>query len=228
MKRTLIIIACCLLASCQFLSAQESKGLKNGKIGVSASYGVNEIFRFEELIGAASYNGSNFFTGGISYALNMNKWLEIETGLEYSKHNFYINPNVSPYIDVVPKHESFEIINVPVNVKANFLKFFYINAGAIVDIDVSQNSSIDRQTGLGTVMGVGIKYDFDFGGSVFINPYTKVHTLIPFTAEDYQQRVWEKGFRIGVTYDLRQMKPSSTKCRQKTMNVMRVPWVRDH
>ncbi len=206
MKRTWIIIAFFLLTSYQFLRAQESKGLNDGKIGIFSSLGVNEVFRFEELDGAASYNGKNFFAGGISYALNMNKWLEIETGLEYTKHNFYIIPNLPPYIDVIPEKESFEIINVPINVKANFLKFFYINAGTIIDIDISQNSSIDRQTGFGTVMGVGIKYDFDFGGSVFINPYTKVHTLIPFIEEDHQQRVWENGFRFGVTYNLERMK----------------------
>ncbi|MFW6095887.1 MAG: hypothetical protein ACOC8S_05575, partial [Bacteroidota bacterium] len=102
MKRTFIIIVFFLLASFQSLRAQESKELKSGKIGIFSSYGVNEVFRFEELIGAASYNGDNFFTGGISYALNMNKWLEIETGLEYAKHKFYIIPNVPPYIDVMP------------------------------------------------------------------------------------------------------------------------------
>jgi hypothetical protein len=70
-----------------------------------------------------------------------------------------------------------------------------------LDIDASSNSSIDNQTGVGTLLGVAVKCDFSFGVTAFVNPYIKVHSIIPFQDRDSHQRVWENGVRLGLTYD---------------------------
>ena len=72
----------------------------------------------------------------------------------------------------------------------------------IVDMDGSLNSPISNQTGIGALLGFAIKYDFDSGISAFVNPYTKIHSLVPFQAGQHHQRIWENGIRIGLTYDL--------------------------
>ena len=72
----------------------------------------------------------------------------------------------------------------------------------MLNIDVSPGSSISNQTGLGILAGLAGKYDFASGISLFINPYLKMHSLLPMSTGNYHQRVLESGFRAGVTYDL--------------------------
>jgi len=208
MKRTIFITLAILFINQSLLIAQENETrLSANKIGITfSSFGENDVFRFDELDGAASYNSDYFFTLGINYVYPLNKWLEAETGIEYSKHNIIIEPNLPPDMDNSSRKANFSLINVPVTLRANFLKYFFVNGGLIVDIDASTNSPIDNQTGIGALIGLSAKYDFKSGVSVFVNPYTKIHSLIPFLDTEHHQRVWENGIRIGITYDLRKMK----------------------
>jgi hypothetical protein len=208
MKKIIFLFAICQLTSQFLLTAQEKNSrLTDAEVGISfSSFGDNIVFRFTELTGAASYTGDNFYTFGINYLSGINTWLETETGLEFSKHNIIIHPNLPPDMDNAPRNASFELINIPVTVRANFLKYFFVNGGLLFDFDVSKNSPIDNQTGIGTILGLAVKYSFDCGVSAFVNPYTKAHTLIPFSADNYHQRLWENGFRVGITYDLGKLK----------------------
>lgn len=208
MKKTILTLLSFFLIYTNFLVAQENGSIiKNGKIGITfSSFGVNDVFMFEQLDGAASYTSDRFYTLGINYVYPINKWLQAESGIEYSKHHIIIKPNLPPDMDNTSRKGNFSMINIPVTLRANFLKYFFFNGGLIVDIDGSLNSPIDNQTGIGTLLGLSLKYDFESGISVFINPYTKIHSLIPFQSAQYHQRIWENGIRIGITYDLRKMK----------------------
>jgi len=162
--------------------------LKAEKSGLHFSFGENNVVRFTSLEGDAGYDSDYFYTFGITYVHPLNHWLEGEAGLEYARHGIVIQPNVPPDMD-----------NTPL---ANFFNYFFVNGGLFVGIDGLNNTAIDSQTGIGVMLGVSIKYDFDFGVSAFINPYAKMHSLIPFTAEKYHQRIMENGIRIGITYAL--------------------------
>ncbi len=201
----IIFIAFLILIFSQSLTiAQEnSTNINTNKIGITySSFGENDVFRFDELDGAASYNSDQFFTIGFNYIHSLNQWLEAETGIEYSKHSFIIEPNLLPTMDYALRKADLSLINIPVTLRANFLKYFFVNGGLIVDIDASSNSSIDNQTGIGALMGVALKYDCKSGISFFLNPYTKIHSLIPFADTEYHQRIWENGIRLGITYNL--------------------------
>jgi len=200
----IIAILTCLLFTSSLCSSQESsKDKASNKIGITyASFGENDVIRFQELDGAASYDSDNFFTLGLSYFHPIKDWLFLETGLEYSEHSIIVNPNLPPNIDGESYESDFSIINIPIAVRANFLKYLFINGGLIVDIDASKDSAIDSQTGIGGLLGFGANYDFGFGASIFVNPYLKAHSLIPFSGENSPQRVMESGIRIGVTYKL--------------------------
>ncbi|MGF1585651.1 MAG: hypothetical protein ACFCUM_10040 [Bacteroidales bacterium] len=204
MKRALFIVLFLLLINQHFLDAQEDiSNVLKGKIGITySSFGSNDVFRFNELDGSASYNRDFFYSLGINYVYPLSKWLETETGIEYSSHNIIINPNLPPEMDNSSLKGNLALINIPVTLRANFLKFFFINGGLILDIDGSANSPIDNQTGIGALLGVSIKYDFNSGITTFVNPYTKVHSLIPFRDREYHQRIFENGIRVGLTYDL--------------------------
>jgi hypothetical protein len=196
----LLIIACLLTVQ---MSLNAQKELSN-KAGLTfSSFGVNDMFGGINNTDY-SYNGSSFYTVGITYIRGLNKWLEIETGLEYSKQNIRIIPNIYPglYIFMQTKKTELILLNIPATLRANFLKYFFINGGLLIDLDISNNIFIENQTGIGGIVGLGVNYDFDFGLSVFLNPYIKAHSWIYI---EERQKILEKGFRLGVTYNLRKI-----------------------
>ncbi|MDR2915627.1 MAG: hypothetical protein LBV74_12470 [Tannerella sp.] len=181
------------------LYAQENKASKQiGKFGVSfSSFGGDDFFPFASVDGGASYNSQNYYAFALNYLRDINQRLEFETGLEYSKHKFIIEPSIP---DLESKKSSLSLINIPLTVRVNFWKYVFVNGGILVDIDVTKDSDVDRQTGLGVMMGVGGKYDLSSGLSVFVNPYFKIHSLLSFEMESIHYRLGNAGIRAGVTY----------------------------
>lgn len=180
------------------------------KIGFTyTSWGENDVFRFEELTGAAGISGDAFYAIGITFIQPVNSWIEAETGIEYAKHDIFIHPNVPPDEDSSIQEAGFALINIPVTFRLNFLRFFFINAGALIDIDASTTHVIDSQAGIGALLGAAIKYDTPFGLSIFMNPYARYHSLIPFSQGSHHQRVYDSGIRVGMTYTLNR-KPRSS------------------
>jgi hypothetical protein len=186
------------------LNAQDTREHKSpGKIGLTfSSFGDNDVIRFKQLDGAASYNDDNFYTLGINYLRPINTWLEFETGIEYANHKIIIIPNLPPNMDNSPHSTRLSLINIPVGVRVNFLKYCFINGGLLLDIDADPLSPVDSQTGIGGNLGFGLQYAFSFGLSVFVNPYLKAHSLIPFSSDNYHQRLMESGLRLGIMYKL--------------------------
>jgi len=206
------LIIPCLLTGCALLclsaNAQENKTKPAiGEIGLYVSpYGTNQVFWFRALEGAGGYDNDGSVAFGLNFIHRVNKWLDLETGVDYSIHHVIFNsPFIGEDYDNTPRKEKIQLISVPVTIRAVFLKYFFANGGLLLDVDVSKSNSIDYQTGIGTMFGLGIKYDFCSGLSVFINPYTKIHSLLPFSTEKtdkYHERVWENGIRIGLVYAL--------------------------
>jgi len=191
MKR--IIFSSCLLLFSVYINAQ--------KIGVTfSSFGQNNVIRFVGLEGAASYSSDHFYILGITCLYPLNR-LEIETGLEYASHTLLVKPNLPPAMDNSPHSARFSLMNIPLTFRINFLKYFFLNGGVIIDIDISSEMPLDKQTGIGSMLGAGVKYDFDFGGSVFVNPYMKLHSLVPFFRDNYHQRLLESGIKLGISYN---------------------------
>ncbi len=204
MKKTTLIIIVFLLSKQVLTIAQENaKQPKINKLGITFSaFGDNIVYRKEELVGAASVTGDNFFVFGINYLQGLNKWLEIETAVEVGKYQFTINSNLPPEMESTSSNKAAALVSIPLTLRANFLKYFYINGGIMLDMDVSGNNYIDDQTGIGTITGIAAKYDFKQGVSLFINPYVKFHSLLPFSIGENHQMIYEDGFRFGITYNL--------------------------
>ena len=191
------------LAVIIFNSAAAQHNFQPKKFGLTySSFGANDVFRTSGLMGDGSYDSKSFYTLGASYIHPLNNWLQVETGIEYARHTITITPSFDPNIDRAPRDGNFSLVNIPLTLKANFLKFFFVNGGVLLDIDVSKDSPIDSQAGLGTMLGIGVQYEFGNGVGVFVNPYTKVHSLVPFIRETYHQRLLETGVRLGVTFVL--------------------------
>ncbi len=139
---------------------------------------------------------------GLNYFKSIKSWLAWETGLEYSLFNMRSISALNPPAPRDTTYSSLSLVSVPIGLKVNFLKHFFLNGGVLVDFDTNSGGFVDNQTGLGAYVGVGLKYDFKFGASVFVNPYGKLHSLIPFSGGSVHYRVMESGVRFGVGYRL--------------------------
>lgn len=175
-----------------------------GKVGITiSSLSSNDVTYFRDVVGSAGYDGESFFSVGINYIHPLKSWLEIEGTVEYSKFTMEVNPPFYPGMDNESYNTHVSLLDIPVTLRANFLKYFYANSGVLFDIDISDSNAIDNQSGIGGMFGVGAKYDFDFGASIFINPYLKMHSVIPFSQEgSIQQRLTESAIRFGITFQL--------------------------
>ncbi len=127
MKNLTLIFTICLLVIPDAVSAQCGKRQFYGKAGITFSpFGDNSVFRFTELEGAAGFEGTGFHSLGINYIVSLNRWIESETGLEYSKHNLVITSAPNPEIDNPPLESGLSLITVPLSLRANFLRYFFV------------------------------------------------------------------------------------------------------
>ena len=191
----LVLVFLCLST---LLSAQK------GQLGITFSaLSDNDVARFRSVIDDSSTGAGKSFTYGISYLKPLNKWLDIETGLEYLSCPIQTKSIVGTIngVTTLTRSATLSMLTAPVTVRANFLKYFFVNGGLLLDVDVSSNSIVNSQSGLGSVLGLGVKYDFKNGISVFVNPYSKIH-LFPLTFERDQQHFMESAVRFGVAYKL--------------------------
>ena len=199
----LLLVAILFLIGGSLNSNSQTNQAKSekGKIGISMTpIADNDVFYFESLSGVGSTYGNGAYTLGLNYLRHINHWLELETGLEYSLHRVTVNS--APMPESTSRKTKLQLIEIPVTVRTNFLRYFFANAGPVLHFDVSKNNSVDEQTGLGFLIGVGAKYDFNSGFSIFVNPYAKINTLLYFTLDKYHERTSTNGVRIGVTYAL--------------------------
>lgn len=139
---------------------------------------------------------------GLNYNRPINSWLAWETGLEYSLFDVRSVSAINPPLPRDTTYSSLSLVSVPVGLKVNFLKYIFVNGGLLVDFDTNSGGFVDNQTGIGAYIGVGVKYDFKFGVSVFVNPYGKLHSLVPFSSGNAHYRVTESGVRFGVAFRL--------------------------
>ena len=187
-----------------FLCLSTLMSAQKGQLGITFSaLSDNGVARFRSMEDDSSTDAGKSFTYGISYLKPLNKWLDIETGLEYLSCPIETKSIVGTIngVTTLTRSATLSMLSAPVTVRANFLKYFFVNAGLLLDIDVSSNSIVNSQSGLGSVLGLGVKYDFKNGISVFVNPYSKIH-LFPLTFERDQQHFMESAVRFGVAYKL--------------------------
>lgn len=205
MKKSVFIIFCLIFVLATSASAQENPvKIRNQHLGITfSSFGSNDVIYYHQMDGAASYNSDQFYTLGLNYLYQLNHTFRFETGIEYSAHKIIIQPNVPPDMDNTPYGAEFSLINIPLTVRINFLRYFFLNSGLLIDIDPTVSSPVDSQSGIGATIGLGLNYDFHCGISTFINPYIKAHSLLPFIPDDPHQRLMESGFRFGVMYKLK-------------------------
>jgi hypothetical protein len=201
-KRILLLL---LLISVHYIvNAQSfSNQYDYGEIGISfSSFGESDLVYLKTSDEVPKFEGVRFYAFDICYFYPLNEYLDIESGVGISFHKLIVTPHLPPNVEVLDYEENVTLVNIPLNVRLNFLYNFFINGGGLINLDFDDFSSIHKQTGLGVNFGIGYKYDFELGISVFLNPYAKVSTLLPFRSLELHQRLIEYGVRFGVVYSI--------------------------
>lgn len=162
-------------------------------------YGLSDskLLRNDDLTGFGSYDVENFSEFGIRFLRRINNNLAVETGVNYTTADLKISPHFMGE-PVQERTQPFKLISIPIYANYTLWNFFFINAGPLVDLQTSENTT-DLQSGIGYSVGVGGKYNFD-GFVVFSSPNFKRHAVIPFEKEDYHQNLTEFGIQFGLGY----------------------------
>lgn len=199
--KTYLIVLLLLFCSC-YLHAQinpEGNHTKNKltrEIGLVVALGKGNMERKTPLDGEASYSGKKYFAVGITYVESLKTWLSIETDPAFAKYsikrtNTGMGENTSSIFHV-------QLLTIPVQARVHFLRYFFVNAGAFLDLDLG---IIEHgQSGIGVMAGIGIQYPIAHNTNLFINPYVQQHAVWSFKEEDNPLRLHNAGVRVGVTY----------------------------
>ncbi|HCY01318.1 MAG TPA: hypothetical protein DG754_14365 [Bacteroidales bacterium] len=174
---------------------------EKGEICLSLGTGKSDLIQFTDLDGAGSSTGQEFYSFSLSYIKPINSWIDLQTGLDLGYHKFkFTGTIVDPNIPLESKIEDAYLVSIPLAIRVNFLKYFYISTGVLLDLDFNQAQHTDNQTGIGAMAGLGAQYRFKQGIGVFVNPILSFHSLVPFSVANYHERIFESGIRLGISY----------------------------
>lgn len=191
MKKVLLLL-CFMGIGFQAICQDRPKG----ELTLSFSTGTSEILR-TQLEGAGSYDGDGLYGFGLSYLKPLNSWLDVEAGMNYSENKIKFTPAFDPNGSRTYTKTNLSLLSVPVTFRANFMKYFFVNFGTEADFEIDK-SSVDNQSGIGAMAGVGFRYGFTPHLSAFINPFLQQHAIFAFRPENHQQRMLDAGVRFGL------------------------------
>jgi hypothetical protein len=202
LKTTLVVLVSCIIQTIGW--SQKTADLpRHTQLSITLPiFGNSEAIYFQELAGAPSTTGSGLSGFGIGLLQPLNTHWSLETGLEYTRHSIRIIPNVPPGSNIVETNFKIDLLTLPIGARLLVFKGVFLNSGFLFDVDLSKTKVVDSQTGIGTVLGLGVQFNLRKGVSVFANPYFKAHGLIPFSKDNYPQRLIESGVRIGLGLNL--------------------------
>ena len=121
------------------------------------------------------YSSESYYSIGFSCFYNINKIVEVESGIYYDNHLINID---SPYDH--PNfflNERIELIEIPMNFRFEF-KYFYISSGLMLDFQINEDQYIDNQSGIGLNAGLGLNYTFRNLVCVYAGPVVYFHKIV--------------------------------------------------
>ena len=191
-----------LLLTLFVLASQLSFGQSKNEFyltyGISSArpiYGIRN-----QIDGAPGYSGKGTSSLGFRFLLKSKSPVRLETGADYIRSKFEVKPNLPPLAEQIPHHEEVSLVSIPVYANLKFLKYCFVQGGALADFEVNRESTIQKQSGLGFGLGLGGKYSFK-NVSIMINPFLQRHALITFKdKEGSRQSLINAGVRFGVGY----------------------------
>jgi hypothetical protein len=163
--------------------------------GLSVGVGNGTILK-QKLAGAPSYKMSTGFSIGLQYSKKLKDKLHLLTGVNWYKNTLTVKPNFYPGRDMTPKDYNVQLIYIPLLLKVDLSKHFFINGGLIGDIDLTNNKYITSQSGLGASFGIGTEFSVTGNFAIQLNPYLNFHGLLLTDKQNYPERIFDPGIKL--------------------------------
>jgi hypothetical protein len=178
-------------------------GLINTSIGQKNTYGLSigvakGFIMKQALDGDASYDLNTGFSIGFHYNRKLTDKLYIETGIDWYNSSVSVTPSFYPNIDMTPKEYDIQLIYIPVFVRVDLSKYFYLNGGLIGDFDITKDNYITNQSGIGAGFGLGTGFSITDKIVIELNPYLNFHGLVLVDKENYPERICDFGVKLNL------------------------------
>ena len=176
-----------------------SQNVNKDSYGISIGSGDSGLYSLGKgFVGGPDYIGLTSFEAGFNYYHPLNKSLYFESGFYWHHNKIKITPNFYPGADMTPRYTSLNLFYIPVNLKLMFLKYFFIDGGMLLNMDVSTHSDISNQTAIGANFGLGVEIPIFKHYSITINPYVNIHEIYKLNRHDLGESLLSDGFRITI------------------------------
>lgn len=189
--RTFIISL--LLFSGFVLSAQS-------KIGIAYSpFNVSTVLS-KAVEGGADYSVSKSSLFGITFLSGLGEFIELESGLDYVHYEVKRAMPQNIESDELSSYNNVSMMQIPIALRYQSNPYFYVSGGALIGLELYSNSPFNSQSGIGLTGGIGLSYPFENGISLYLNPFVKLHSIVPFKSFQHNRRLLESGVKLGVAY----------------------------
>jgi hypothetical protein len=175
-----------------------SQEINKDSYGVSFGSGETGIYTIGNVVGGPGYVGVSTFEVGFNYYHPLNKFFYFESGLYWHHNKIKITPNFYPRADMTPRYTNLNLSYIPVNLKVMFLKYFFIDGGMLLNMDVSTHSDISNQTAIGADFGLGVEIPVFKHYRIIINPYVNIHEIYKLDRHDLGENILGDGIRITI------------------------------
>ncbi|RKE57361.1 outer membrane beta-barrel protein [Sphingobacterium detergens] len=187
-----------------FVDAQENRlGLYSLELSITPLSTVH-IAPFQSLIGNGSQESKHYLSGLIRGTYKYNERWSFNAGIGYSTQKVITESAiVNPELERKIYSSNLHVLEIPLEARLSFLKYFYANAGPILHFQLNSNDLVDKQTGVGVTIGVSTKVPLSQRFAVSLSPHYKMYSLIPFQSENYHDRTHIFGVEVGLVFNIR-------------------------
>ena len=180
-----------------------TQDLNNNRLGITFTPLVSKCYVFNDNIHEDKYYvGRSGYNMGFNYMRKLKNNFYLESGINYSKLKVYISKEIILKIPTYPRLEQRDLISIPVGFLKEFKHRFFISAGILTEFEFNQwtRLHVDEQDGLGTYLSIGKTFQISENTYFTIAPVVKAHALVPFHANDDQQRLFDYGVKFDFAY----------------------------
>jgi Outer membrane protein beta-barrel domain len=166
------------------------------KNDISVLYGFSTTsVDIHNVIGDYGYNDNTGYLFGVRYTRTINKFLSIETGLQYQDDKVRLDV-IEGGLGEVYSNGEVKTLSVPLMAKFTFFKYFFADGGLLLDkqTNYTNDDVINNQSGLGGELGVGAKFTLSHV-TLFVNPY-----LRQYNVTSSRNNLYESGFKFGLGF----------------------------
>lgn len=162
-------------------------------------YGFSDsaLLRNNDLVCGVSFSNHNSREYGFKYLRSLSDKLSVETGVNVFNSEIKQSAGLTA-TSVSLRQEKLSLTSIPLYVSYSLGSYFFINGGPTFDFQ-NRAESFDSQSGIGYGFGIGANYRFN-AFFIYLNPYFKQHSFIPFEKENYPQKLKRIGVQIGIGY----------------------------